>query len=176
MFLVIGANLAKFEHIFYLCCMKYISRIIRYFVFVCLLMALIVTALVLLKIVDSNVGTMFRNGYDSLWQIALMFLGVSCIYPLIAYGRRGVIIPGEYGQIREEVIGYMEERGYELVLEEGENLTFRLRSVVSRIFRYSDSTITMTRDFAGFYLEGAVKDTVRLKSGLEQRFNSGREA
>lgn len=156
--------------------MKYILRALRYFVFICLVMTLVLVVLAWLKIIDSDINTMFRNGYDSIWQIALMFLVVSFIYPRIGYIRKGVVIPGEYSGIRDGVVDYMEEKGYVLAREENENLVFHLRKPIARIFRKSDDTVTMTRDIAGFYVEGAAKDIVRIAAGLEHRFNGSEEA
>lgn len=156
--------------------MKYIIRTFRYFIFICLIMALVLAVLAWLKIIDSSIDTMFRNGYDSLWQIALMFFAVSLLYPKMGYTRKGIIIPGEYSSIRSGVVDFMNEKGYRLVKEEGEDLVFRLRNKFAGIFRKTDDTITLTRDLAGFYMEGAVKDVVRLATGLEHRLNPSQES
>ena len=82
----------------------------------------------------------------------------------------GAIVPGAYGDIRPGVVRYMAERGYELEKEEGENLSFRLKSPVQRALKLLwEDRITFTRDRAGFYVEGRTKDVVRIVSGLEAR-------
>jgi len=155
--------------------MKYITRAIRYFIFISLLLALVLTTLILTKIVDSNVEELFRNGYDSLWQIEAFFFVFSFVYPKFGYIRKGAIIPGEFSQIRTKIVNLMKERGYELVSEENENFVFRKRKFFSRLFSKTDSTVTMTRELPGFYVEGAAKDVIRLVSALESNFNDSQE-
>lgn len=152
--------------------MKYILRALRYFLFISCLFGLILAVLILTKIVESNVETLFRNGYDSLWQIEAAFFVLSFAYPKIGYVKKGAIVPGEYSAIRVPIIELMKSRGYELVSEEGENLIFRPANAFSRIFRKSDGTVTMTRELPGFYIEGAAKDVVRLVSALEYKFSN----
>ena len=49
--------------------MKYIVRAIKYFFYFSILLIIILSVLVLAHVVDGNIETMFRNGYNSLWQI-----------------------------------------------------------------------------------------------------------
>ena len=155
--------------------MKYILRVLKYFVSVTVAMALILLVLSLLGIVEKDVDAMFRNGWQSLWQIALMFLVVSAIYPRVGFCKRGAIIPGAYEDIRPGLVRYMAGRGYEIEKEEGENLSFRLKSPLQRFLKLLfEDRITFTRDRAGFYVEGRTKDVVRIVSGLEALFNGTR--
>ena len=94
--------------------MKYIVRVFKYFICVTVLMALILLVLALLGYVEKDVNSMFRNGWNSIWQIALMFLVVAAIYPRFGFCKRGAIVPGAYEDIRPGVVRYMAERGYEL--------------------------------------------------------------
>ena len=61
----------------------------------------------------------------------------------------------------------MENRGYRLESENGENMTFRNRSILNRITRMMEDRITFTRTLGGFELEGLRKDTIRVIYGLE---------
>ena len=153
--------------------MKYIVRVIKYFIYITLIMAAILAVMVALKVVEGDISSIFRDGYNSLWKIALMFLAVSAFYPKFGFCKRGAIIPGEYGSIRKGVIDYMESHGYVLESEEGENITFRKGGVFQKIRRMFEDRITMTRDLPGFYVEGLTKDVVRIVSGLEYKFRSG---
>ena len=156
--------------------MKYIIRVLKYFVFITVVMALILTVMALLGIVEKDVDSLFRNGWNSLWQIALMFLVVSALYPRFGFCKRGAIVPGSYEEIRPGLIRFMAERGYELEKEEGENLTFRCKSAFQRFAKLLwEDRITHERDRAGVYVEGRTKDVVRIVSGLEARFRSDGE-
>lgn len=150
--------------------MKYIVRVIKYFIYVCVLMTLILWILSLLHIVEGNVETMFRDGYKSIGYIALMFLAVSSLYPRFGFTKRGTVIPGAYSEIRGGVINYMESKGYRLESEEDENLTFRLRSPLARLTRMLEDRITMSRELPGYTIEGPTKDVVRISYGLENAF------
>lgn len=151
--------------------MKYIIRVLKYFVFVTVVMALILVVLSLLGYVEKDVESMFRNGWKSLWQIGLMFLAVSAVYPRVGFCKRGAVVPGAYEDIRPGVVRFMAERGYVLEKEEGENLSFRCKSPFQRFLKLLfEDRITLERDRAGFYVEGRTKDVVRIVSGLESRF------
>ena len=155
--------------------MKYIVRVLKYFVLVTVVMALLLLVLALLGYVEKDVDSMFRNGWKSIWQIALMFLVVAAIYPRFGFCKRGAILPGAYEDIRPGLVRYMAGRGYEIEKEEGENLSFRLKSPLQRFLRLLfEDRITFTRDRAGFYVEGRTKDVVRIVSGLEALFNGSR--
>lgn len=152
--------------------MKYLTRALKYFIYVSVMVTLILLALVALKLVSPDVNIMFRNGWSSVIMIALAFLAISAIYPKFGYTRRGVIVPGEYSEIRKGVIDFMESHGYQLENEDGENLTFRLRNKFNRLTRTWEDRITLTREMAGFYMEGLSRDVSRLVPGLEYKFRN----
>jgi len=70
---------------------------------------------------------------------------------------------------------YMEEKGYRLEKEDGENLTFRLKNPINRLSRMYEDRITFTRTVSGFQLEGLRKDVVRIVYGLEYKFRHNEE-
>ena len=150
--------------------LKYIIRAIKYFFYFAILLTIILTILIMAHVVDGNIETLFRNGYKSLWDIAIMFACVAAIYPIFGFMKRTTIIPGEYGAIRDEVVKYMENRGYRLEKEDGENMTFRMRNILNRIFKMCEDRITFTRTLGGFEVEGLRKDTIRIIYGLENAF------
>ena len=151
---------------------KYIIRAVKYFFYFTILLIIILAVLILAHVVDGNIETMFKDGYDSLWQIALMFAAVSAIYPVFGFVKKDAIVPGEYSEIRSKVISFMESRGYRLEKEDGENMTFRNRSILNRLSRMCEDRITFTRTPGGFTLEGLRKDTIRLIYGLENAMRS----
>lgn len=150
--------------------MKYIIRAAKYFVYIAAFLALLLVLLSLFNIIGGNVNEIFRNGTKSVWQIALLLLAFSALYPALSFGRRDVVIPGSYEEIRNGVVQLMEDRGYVLEKEEGENLVFRFRSPVRRLSHMFEDRITFTRSMTGFELEGYLKELVRVISALEYRF------
>ena len=61
--------------------MKYLIRSLKYYCYLIILLALIILALVLTGFVEADLSKMFVNGYDSLWQIALVMLAFAALYP-----------------------------------------------------------------------------------------------
>lgn len=152
--------------------MKYLLRALKYYLYMVILVTVILAALSLMHITEWNAAAMFRDGYNSIWQLAVAFLAIALLYPKFGFNRRGVIIPGEYGEIRGGIMSYMEDHGYVLESETGEDLTFRAKSPLRRATRFFEDRITMTREFGGFHVEGLTKDVVRIINGLEYRFRS----
>lgn len=148
--------------------MKYFIRSIKYFLYLTVILVVVLYALVALKLANGDIQSMFRNGYDSLWQIAGILAIFAAVYPKFGYSTRKAIVPGAYSEIRDSVLSVMESRGYRLEKEEGENMTFRLRSPLYRITRVGEDRIMLTRDVSGFEVEGLTKDVVRLIQALER--------
>ena len=155
--------------------MKYIVRAIKYFFYFTFVIVIIMSILVMLKLVGPGIETMFRNGYDSLWQIALMFGIVAAFYPMFGFMKKDAIVSGSYDEIKNGIFAYMEEKGYRLEKEDGENLTFRLKNPIHRLSRMYEDRITFTRTVSGFQLEGLRKDVVRIVYGLEYKFRHNEE-
>ena len=65
--------------------MKYIIRSLKYFCYLIIILTLIILALVLTGFVEADLSKMFVNGYDSLWQIALIMLAFALIYPRFGF-------------------------------------------------------------------------------------------
>jgi len=155
--------------------MKYLVRAVKYFFYFSILVALIITALVLIGFVEGGIDSIFRDGYSAIWQIAVLFALVAAIYPKLGFIEKQAEIRGEYSEIRDKVVEYMDMRGYSLESEEGENMTFRLRSKLNALTRMFEDRITMTRCLGGFGVEGLTKDVIRVISGLEYAFREEEE-
>lgn len=149
---------------------KYAVRAVKYFIYIIILFSLIIAVLVFSGFVESDIDTMFRGGWRSIWQIAVLFAVVAAVYPKWGFTKRKVNIPGEYHEIRQGVLDFMAERGYKLETEDGENMTFRLRSKFSAIVKMLEDRVTFTRELGGFSVEGLTKDILRLSGGLEYKF------
>lgn len=152
--------------------MKYLVRAVKYFFYFTFLFVVIMVVLVFIGAAKPDVSLMFRDGYKSLWQIALLFALVSAFYPKFGFIKRSAVINGEYSDIRGGIIEYMEARGYRLESEDGENLTFRLRSKFSALFKMFEDRISLTREPGGFEVEGLTKEVVRIVGGMEYKFRS----
>ena len=149
--------------------MRYIIRIFSYFVKISLAAAAVILVLSYLKVIPSDINEIFKDGVESIKIIGLMFFAVSCVYPLIGYIKRGVVVPGEYSQLRDSVVSLMEEKGYVLDKEEGEDMYFKNANPVKRVLSLGDDRIALLRKFPGFMVEGKSKHVIRIVSALEYR-------
>ena len=159
------------KSVFFAITMKYLVRSVKYFFYLAIILALIIFVLIQFKIVDADLSTMFVNGYDSYWQMGLMLAVFSFLYPKWGFSTRKAYINGSFEEIKDGIVEVMEGRGYVLESNEGEDLTFRKRSGLSRALKIWEDRITFSREIAGYRLEGLTRDLPRLIAALENRFS-----
>lgn len=150
--------------------MKYLIRSVKYFFWFAIVLAIMMVIMSLLGMVELNLDSMFKDGIKSVWQIAVMFLVLAFVYPISGFMKKDALIPGDYADIRDGVIKVMESKGYMLETEEGENMTFRFRSMGMRAFKMFEDRITLTRTPRGFQVEGLRRIVVRIVGALEYAF------
>lgn len=148
--------------------MKYFVRAVKYFIYLSVLIVVILGLLVLIKAVEPNIDTMFRNGYDALWQIALLFAVLSAIYPKVGYVAKDAAISGDWDTVRADIKKYMENHYYSLEKAKPGLMTFRHNGTVSRISRMYEDRITIKEIPGGVNVEGLRKDVLRIASGIER--------
>ena len=147
--------------------MKYIIRSLKYFCYLIILLTLIILALVLTGFVEADLSKMFVNGYDSLWQIALVMLAFAALYPRFGFSKRTAHVYGSPEEIRSDVLRVMEVLGYRLESEKEGSWAFLRRSGVSRALKRWEDRITLTASAAGLEVEGLTRDLMRVVSALE---------
>lgn len=152
--------------------MKYFLRAVKYFLGICILFTLIIGALMLAKVVSTDINVLFRAGWKSVGLIALMFLCVSAVYPKFGYAKRHASVAGEDAEMRPAVKEFFQGRGYVLESETPEQMTFRSGSTWHRITTFGEDRITVTPEFGGYGVEGLGRDIVRLISGLEYKLRA----
>ena len=152
--------------------MRYIIRAVKYFIYIWVIVIIILTALVLMNLVSSDINVMFQHGWKSVGLIAVMFAAVSAFYPLFVYTKRLAAVLGELDADDKEVIEYMtgDVRKYKLESQDGEKMTFRSRSVLRRIIW--DDRITIEKGLGGYYVEGVGREVAKIVPGLEYKFRN----
>ncbi len=155
--------------------MKYLIRSLKQFAYLTIVLVLVVFILVKANLVEADISEMFVNGYDSLWQIALIIAVFAGIYPKMGYSSREVKMYGPDEEIRPVLTEVMDNRGYKLEKEEEGKLTFIKRSPIARLTKFLEDRVTFTRSISGYSVEGITKDIVRIASALEYRFNRPEE-
>ena len=147
--------------------MKYIIRALKYFCYLIIVLTIIITALILTGFVEGDLSKLFVNGYDSLWQIALVMLVFAAIYPHFGFSSRTVHVYGSAEELRSDVTQAMERLGYRRESEKDGGWTFRRRSALSRALKMWEDRITLTPSGAGLTVEGLTRDLARVVSALE---------
>ena len=153
--------------------MKYFIRALKYYVYLLVLLAVIVLALVLTGFVEADLSKMFVNGYDSLWQIALIMLVFALIYPRFGFSKRTAHVYGSPEELRPVIVKVMEGLGYRLESEAGGQFRFLRRSGFSRALKMWEDRITLSPTGAGMEVEGLTRDLSRIVSGLEATRGAG---
>lgn len=153
--------------------MKYFIRVLKYYVYLLILLVIIILALVLTGFVEADLSKMFINGYDSLWQIALIMLVFALFYPRFGFSKRTAHIYGSPEELRATIIKVMEGLGYGLESEEGGAYKFRRRSGFSRALKMWEDRITLSPTGAGMEVEGLTRDLSRVVSALEATREEG---
>ena len=147
--------------------MKYLVRAIKYFIYLMIMLTLIIVVLIMTKMVESDISRIFVNGYDSLWQIALMMAVFAAIYPKMGFTSRIAHLYGSLEEMKPEILRVMDILDYKLEKEEDGVVTFVKRSPFSRLMKMYEDRITISTTAAGMEVEGLTKDVVRIISGLE---------
>ena len=151
--------------------MKHLIRSIKYFFYFAFLTTLIICALVLTGLADGDIDTMFRGGSSAIWKMAVFFVAIAAVYPKVGFITRRICTDRSWSETRNEVIGFMKERRYDLESEENGTVTFRQRGTADRLRRMYEDRVTITVKEDGLEMEGLRKDVFRLSTNLEYRLN-----
>ena len=152
--------------------MKYLVRSLKYFLYLLIILALVIAALIVTGLVEADFETMFKNGYDSYWQIALVAAVLAALYPRMGYSTRTAHIYGEPADVKARLDHVMDLHGYRLSKDLGEEgLRYVRRSGLSRALKMWEDTLTCRITAPGVEIEGPTKDLVRIVSGLEAQID-----
>jgi len=151
--------------------MKYFVRAVKYYLSLLILIAVILGILVFIGAAEADIKTMFRNGYDALWQIAILFAVIAAIYPKFGFVEKEAVFPGSWAETRDGIAGYMASRNYVIEKEEEGKISFRHKGILNRISRMYEDRITVSSVFSGVKVEGLRKDVFRIAAGLEYNMN-----
>lgn len=150
--------------------MRYIIRAVKYFIYICVIVVIILCALVLFKVVSPDINVMFTHGWKSVELIAAMFAAVSAFYPMFGYTKRLATVMGDLSDLRKDVLDYMQGKGYTLESEEDGKMVFRSGSFMRRIIW--DDRITIEKGLGGFNVEGVSREVAKIVSALEYKFRN----
>lgn len=135
-------------------------------------LAVILLLLILFGAADWDFSTLFRDGKDSLWKIAVLFAAFAAVYPKIGYTTRTVATQAGEKEVMDTARTYMKQLGYVLEKESQDTMSFRQESVTARLSRMYEDRITFKAGDGKVCVDGLRKDVVRICGGLEFRINT----
>ena len=144
--------------------MKYLIRALKYLVYFVIIFLLCIALVMLFSHQPlSTFPALFKEG--ALWQIGLIFLGFSALYPLLGYRKGRLVMDGEWADYRDSIMKTMKAADYELVSEDENSLKFRSIRTGVRLSRMWEDAITFERqenDPSLVLVDGPTRDTLRL--------------
>lgn len=147
--------------------MKYLVRALKYFVYFCVLVVLLIYILRLTGFVSGNVEEMFVNGYKSIPIMLLIVAAFAAVYPMVGFCTRNVRLTGTDEENEPELDRIFREKGYLRLKKDGDTVIYRKNSGFARISKMWEDRITVRRVFGGYSVEGLTKDVVRIITALE---------
>jgi len=155
--------------------MKYAIRAVKYFFYFSFIVFVMMLILIAFGLVEKDIDKLFRNGWDSVWQIAILFAFVSAFYPMFGFVRKSLTVPVDAEDVTGNITRFMADKGYDVETTDGNNMTFRARSAVQRVCKIGEDRITFTKDDTGYMVEGLRKDVFRLVYGIEYILRNQKE-
>ena len=150
--------------------MTYLRRVLKYFIQITILFAVIILVLMLSGMVSKDVSVAFQNGWTSIAWILGLFAVMSFAYPFFGYQKRKIQVNGDPALARDGIVEALRTRGYALESEAEGVLKFHLTAPVNRAARLWEDTITLTPVLGGWQAEGLARDLVRVVSSIEHHF------
>ena len=146
--------------------MKYLVRSVKYFFYFAFWTTVIVLALVATGLASGDINEIFEGGWNAIWKIAIFFAIVAAVYPKLGFITRDMEMDKELADIRDEVVKYMEARGYVLEGESADSMSFRYRRLAGRLTRMNEDRLIMTKSGSTWTMEGLRKDVMKVATGL----------
>ena len=146
--------------------MKYLIRSVKYFIYFSLLTTAIVLALVLIGAVEGNIDSIFEDGYNSLWKIAIFFALVAAVYPKFGFVSRKLDTTADWNTVKDSAIAYFKEKPFILETESEDAVSFRRRDTIGRLTKMGEDRITVSRTDDGIVMDGLRKDVILYSTGL----------
>ncbi|MBO8473244.1 MAG: hypothetical protein IAB81_06395 [Bacteroidetes bacterium] len=147
--------------------MRYFLRALKYFIYICILGALIVVLFTLLQGGSFDIDTLFIQGKKSIYMILGLFAVISAIYPAIGYQKRSMSFSGNWDEIKPEIISIMKERRFKVENDGGSHLTFISDGGAARFLRMYEDRITIDAAGGVMLLEGHRRNLIRVMFDIE---------
>lgn len=156
--------------------MKYLLKVIKYFITFILLTLILVLVIVL----TSNGQMSFTDALspetglwrgNNLYLILAFFALMAGVYPALNTLKKEVYITGTFNDNKEKISTAFENLGYALVEEDGEMLVYRKSKPFVRLMRSFDDKVIVTKGDSSIIIKGLRKDVMRLVSYISYTCN-----
>lgn len=151
--------------------MRYFIRSVKYFIYIMIILALVILVLMFANLVEKDFSKVFVNGYNSLWQIALVLAAFSALYPNFGYTKRTAHLYANPAEAHPIIKKVMDNRSYKLEKQDGDTLYFIKRYPFDRAMKLWEDRISVHPCAGGWELEGLTREVVRLVSAMEAQIN-----
>ena len=138
---------------------KYIVRVVKYLIYLPILMALMLSILALITKQPLNLNEMLQPG--SIPKIGIIVGLFAFVYPLVGFPSMKVYINNPFEQDREKIERLFTESKYIVSMRDEKSITFRHSSPVSRFLNMYEDTVVLDFSENPLLLTGARKNVVR---------------
>lgn len=150
---------------------RYIIRALKHFVKFAFIAAVVVVALHLAGFTQGGINEIFTNGWNAIWQMALMFLAISAIYPKLIYMEVFIPAIGENESRTAKLAEFFSSHGYIVEKQDSESISFRQKGFGNKFKRLFEDRITVKYTLEGIRIEGPRKDLYPISNAIEDLFS-----
>ena len=144
---------------------RYPIRVLRYFLFLTALFAVVIGLLALFDYISWDALKAIGRGEEGsrrLWFLLIIFVGLPLVYPLISYGSRE--IRGNFGERRAAIDRALEASGYHIDEESEGRIVARATGSRRFALLMVENRIEITADGNHYVrIEGPKKETVKIE-------------
>ena len=92
---------------------------------------------------------------------------MAAIYPALSYVKKEALITGTYEENKEKILSVFENYGYEIVSEDDQTVTIRIKNKMTRFMRMYEDKVIITKGESPLILNGYRRDIEKLARGIQ---------
>ncbi|MCL1973517.1 MAG: hypothetical protein FWG54_01710 [Bacteroidetes bacterium] len=147
---------------------NYLIRFVKYFVYLCILIAIM---LALVFYLSDHRGE-YRHFWEliptyNFWQMGLFLFVFAAIYPIISYVDRKVYLNRSFDLDKDLLINVLLNANYQIESDNDYRLVFRHKNAFTRFMRLYEDKITLDYSDNPIVLNGLRRDVYRFARTME---------
>lgn len=149
---------------------RYLIRVVKYIIYY----SLFILALLAIVYYTSD-----HQAITSFWELIrpesqrnliILIVAFAAVYPFIGFEKKEVYTLRAFDKDKDTVMDIVKECGYVLLSDQDNIMTFRVKNMVTRIFRVFEDKLVLDYSSNPLIVEGMRKDIARLASHMEYHF------